>query len=512
MKLAAIDIGSNSIKLLVVNAVSSNSFVTIAREKEPVRLGHETLHNRRLSPEAIERAAETIKRYRSLAESRGAEKIYAVATATVRAAENAAEFIESVEAQTGVHVEVIPGVEEARLIGIAAATGCASESRNLLNIDIGGGSTEISVMHDGLPVKLFSVKLGAVGLTEKFILSDPPQTKEIFALQDEIISALERPTRELRGVNWETATGTSGTILAIGEIVSTKRKTDAPNNSKKDEKIISASALLEFTENLIKLNLDGRLASFNLTRQRAEIIIAGSYILRGVMKALKIDELSPCEYSLREGVIIDNLRKWEATAMPPIPDLQEPRLRGVLALAKRFNYEQEHSLQIARLAETIFDAVAEKHELDRSHRILLSAAALLHDIGYYISHEDHHKHSAYLINNSELTGFTEEQRNVIAAIARYHRGALPKEKHREMSVLTPHLREVVAKLSGILRLSDALDRSYDNRVKDLRVNFGSDGKINIKLESQKNCEREIQAAEQKRELFEVAFDCKLEIS
>ena len=510
MKLAAIDIGSNSIKLLVVNAISSDSFVVVGREKESVRLGHETLHNHRLSDEAINRAVETINRYRSLAEAREAEKIFAVATASVRASENATEFIEKVERETGIHVEIIPGVEEARLIGIAAATGCAFGSKTLLNIDIGGGSTEISVMRRSLPVKLFSVKLGAVGLTEEFIFSDPPKTKEISALREEIISALERPTRELRGAKWQTATGTSGTILALGEIISAQLKT-ASNGAEKGGKVIFLPELQEFIENLAKLDLNQRLESFGISRQRAEIIIAGSCILHGVMKSLKIKELTTCNYSLREGIIIDNLRKWEEISRPPIPDLQEPRLRGVLALAKRFNYEQQHSLQIARLAETIFDAVAPKYNLDRSHRILLSAAALLHDVGYYISHEDHHKHSAYLIRNSELTGFSEEERSVIAAVARYHRGALPKEKHQEMSELNSNLRAVVTKLSGILRLADALDRSYDNRVENLRVKL-SGTKINIKLESAKNCEREIQAAEQKRELFEIAFDCRLEIS
>jgi exopolyphosphatase/guanosine-5'-triphosphate,3'-diphosphate pyrophosphatase len=510
MKLAAIDIGSNSIKLLVVNAISSDSFVVIGREKETVRLGHETLHNRRLSDDAINRAAETIKRYRALAEARGAEKIYAVATASVRAAENAAEFIERVELETGIHVEIIPGVEEARLIGIAAATGCASENESLLNIDIGGGSTEISVMRGGLPVKLFSVKLGAVGLTEEFIFSDPPRDKEIDFLQAKISSALERPTRELRGIEWQIATGTSGTILALGEIISAKLKTSS-GETEKGGKTFSLRQLDEFFKNLVRLDLNQRLKSFDLSRQRAEIIVAGSCILRGVMSALKIREVSTCIYSLREGIIIDHLREWEETSRPPIPDLQEPRLRGVLALAKRFNYEQEHSLQIARLAETIFDAVAIKYNLDRSHRILLSASALLHDIGYYISHEDHHKHSAYLIRNSELTGFTEEQRDVIAAVARYHRGALPKEKHQEMMVLSPNLRTVMMKLSGILRLADALDRSYDNRVENLRVSLKG-AKINIKLESQKNCEREIQEATQKGQLFEIAFDCRLEIS
>ncbi|HLM00635.1 MAG TPA: Ppx/GppA phosphatase family protein [Pyrinomonadaceae bacterium] len=515
MKLAAIDIGSNSIKLLVVNAISSDSFVVTGREKEAVRLGHETLHNRRLSDEAINRAVETIKRYRSVAESREAEKIFAVATASVRAAENAAEFIRTVERETGIHVEIIPGVEEARLIGIAAVTGCATTangSEGLLNIDIGGGSTEISVMRHGQPVKLFSVKLGAVGLTEEFIFSDPPKGREIARLQDEITSALERPTRELRGIEWHEATGTSGTILALGEIVSAKQKNAAATGAEKGGKTFSLAALEEFIKKLVKLDLNRRLKTYGMTRQRAEIIIAGSCILHGTMKALKIKELTSCNFSLREGIIIDNLRRWEEEATrPPIPDLQEPRLRGVLALAKRFNFEQEHSLQIARLAEAIFDGVAAKYNLDRSHRLLLSAASLLHDIGYYISHESHHKHSAYLIRNSELTGFSEEQRSVIAAVARYHRGALPKEKHPEWAELGANLRAVVMKLSGILRVADALDRSYDNRIENLRVTLGA-SKISIKLESEKTCEREIQAAEQKRELFEIAFDCRMEIS
>lgn len=511
MKLAAIDIGSNSIKLLVVNAVSSDSFVVIGQEKEAVRLGHETLHNRRLSDEAINRAVGTIKRFRSVAESRGAEAIYAVATASVRAAENAADLIRQAERETGIHIEIIPGVEEARLIGIAASTGCAAGSESLINIDIGGGSTEISVMNDGLPMNLFSVKLGAVGLTEKFIFNDPPKKSEISELKGEIVSALERPGREIRSANWKTATGTSGTILTLGEVISANQSNLSENGSERGGKIIALNDLQKFTENLVEMDLPRRLKAFDLSNQRAEIIIAGAHILLGAMKALKIRKMITCEYSLREGIIIDNLRKWEEATRPPIPDLKDPLLRGVLAIAQRFNYEEEHSLQIARLAEAIFDAVAPEYKLDRSHRLLLSAAALLHDIGYYISHESHHKHSAYLIRNSELTGFSEEQRDIIAAVARYHRGALPKEKHYEMSSLAEDKRGIVLKLGGILRIADALDRSYDNRVESLKLK--SDGeKINIKLKSRKGCEREIQTAMQKRELFEMAFDCRLEFS
>lgn len=506
MKLAAIDIGSNSIKTIVVDAVSAESFTVLAREKESVRLGHGTLANHQLPPEAISRAVDTIRRFHSLADSRGAEKIFAVATATVRAADNAADFIETVERETGVHIEILSGIEEARLIGLAAVY--ALKSKSLLNIDIGGGSTELSVMENGLPVKLFSVKLGAVGLSDKFIASDPPKKDEIKNLQAEILRALERPTRELRKMIWTDASGTSGTILALGVLLN-----DA-NGLVKIEKHgqkIELAKLEKMNRKLASITKDDRLKFYRISNQRAEIIIAGGQILAGVMRALNIQSLTTCNFALREGVIIDRLQKLEIALHPPVSDLKDPRLLGVLALGKRFSYEKAHALQVARLSEMIFDAVAPKYNLSASLRVLLSAAAILHDIGYYIAHENHHKHSQYLIKYSELTGFSEEERGIIGNLTRYHRGSLPKEKHLEFNILSPVTQEIIWKLGGILRLADALDRSYDNRVQNLLCR-SENGKFFIKLQSENRCEREILAATQKREMFETAFKCKLEIS
>lgn len=502
MKLAAIDIGSNSIKTIVVDAVSAASFTVLARDKESVRLGHGTLANHQLSPDAIARAVDTIRRFRQLAESRGAERIYAVATATVRAADNSAEFIETVEKETGVHIEIISGIEEARLIGLAAVYTLQSDS--LLNIDIGGGSTELSVMKDGLPVKLFSMKLGAVGLTDKFFTTDPPKPREIKDLQAEIVLATERPTRELGEIKWKDASGTSGTILSLGVIFENI-------GGEKGGQIIELNALEKLNEKLSLLNVEQRKELPGVSKQRAEIVVAGGQILAGVMRALKIRKLTTCAFALREGVVIDRLQKLEVALHPPVSDLQDPRLLGVLALGKRFGYEKEHSLQIARLAEIIFDEIAPKHNLSKSLRVLLSAAAILHDIGYYISHESHHKHSQYLIKHSELTGFSEEEREIIGYLTRYHRGSMPKEKHLEFAALSPSTQDIIWKLGGILRLADALDRSYDSRVKNLKCK-AENGKFSIKLESDKSCEREILAAAQKSDMFETTFNCKLEIS
>lgn len=517
MKIAAIDVGSNSIKLVVVDAAASDSFAVLAREKETVRLGHDTLRKGQLSPTAIERATDCIKRFRSIAEARGAERTVCVATASVREARNSSQFIREVKRIAGVSVEVLSSVEEARLIGVAAAQGCAASGATIVNIDIGGGSTEISLMRDSVPVGLFSVKLGAIGLTEQFIIADPPKPKELRALRDEVRAALERPARELQGATWQQATGTSGTILAIGTALRLRALSEEQSQAKGaqpagDEVLLNK--LGRFNSRIAELRVSERRALPGISAQRSEIIIAGGQILEGAMQALGISTLRTCSWALREGVLIDRLREIEAESRPPLSDVADYRLRGVHAVGRRFGYEEAHAHQVARMAERIFDHLVKSRlsaNLDRHDRVLLSAAALLHDIGYHIAHENHHKHSLYLIKHSELTGFSEAERDVIANVARYHRGSEPRERHENFAALNQADRETVFTLAAILRLADAFDRRHDNRVADVR--FLRDGRVaHIQLQSASNCEREIFAAEQKCEMFERVFNCKLSFS
>lgn len=515
MKLAAIDIGSNSIKLAVVEAASSDSFAVLAREKEVVRLGHDTLREGRLSADAIRRAAESIGRFRSIAEARGAgDQIITIATASVREADNAAEFIQEVQRRTGIRVEVLSGLEEARLIGLAAAQGCGMGSSSLLNIDIGGGSTEFSLVLDKIPSELFSVRLGAVGLTERLISTDPVKPKELRALREEIRSALERPARELLAKRWQQATGTSGTILAIGETLRLRRLRvlSAEDQGAQPAGVeITLGDLERFNERMAAMDAEKRRSEPAISAQRAEIIVAGGQILEGAMRALGINTLRTCEFALREGAIIDRLREMEAESRPPLPDMIDPRLRGVHAVGRRFGYEEAHAHAVAAFAEKIFDSLSHHYKLSRHHRTLLSAAALLHDVGYHIASEAHHKHSLYLIKHSELTGFSEAEREVIANIVRYHRGALPKARHPDYAALGEQDRETVWRLGAILRVADAFDRSHDTSVHELRCE--RTGKtIHIQLRSAHDCHKEIWAAEQKRDMFEQAFDCKLTFS
>ncbi len=315
MKVAAIDVGSNSIKLVVVDAAASDSFAVLAREKETVRLGHDTLRKGHLSAAAFDRAADCIKRFASIAEARGAERVFAVATASVREARNAARFIKEIHRRTGVRLEVLSSIEEARLIGVAATQGCAARGASLINIDIGGGSTEISLMQESAPAALFSVKLGAVGLTDKYVSSDPVKPRDLRALKAEVRSAMERPGRELCDARWQQASGTSGTIISIGEAMRLRDSSEAERKTKGAQPAgdeIVLSKLGRFNSRMAELKLAERRAWPGISAQRSEIIVAGGQILEGAMRALGINVLRTGGWAPREGVLMDRLGEIEA--------------------------------------------------------------------------------------------------------------------------------------------------------------------------------------------------------
>ena len=503
---AAIDIGSNSLKLVVVRASAADSFTVVLQERERVRLGHETLKTHQLSDEAINLSAQAIGKFRQIAENRNADVILAVATASVREAENAAHFVAEIERQTGVRVEVLSSLEEARLIGIAVAQKICENECSLLNIDIGGGSTELSLMKAGEPHKLFSMKLGAVGLTEKFIVSNPPKPKELKNLRLEIALALDKPHQKIKNETWEISTGTSGTILNLASILNFEIDEDSAQKLPIQLKKLSA-----LNVKLAEMTIEERTGLPSISRQRAEVIMAGGQILEGVMQTLKIETLQPCSYALREGVIIDYLRLLEAESLPPVPDFEDKRLRGVFAVGRHFGYEENHALQTANLAEKIFDRLAPVYNLERHWRTLLSAAALLHEVGYHISHESYHKHSLYLIKHSGLTGFSETEKLIIANVARYHKGSMPKEKHQDFTALIEKDRETVYRLGAILRLADALDRDYRGKLED--VQFRRDKEfVYLIPTSDTDYEVELLTVETKKDMFEAAFECSLKIT
>lgn len=471
MIIAALDIGSNSIHLVVVETDHEKPFRVLARGKEVVRLGRSTARDRRLSNAAIDRAVACIRKFRLRAQTYGAQEFIAVATSAVREAANRHEFLARVAEETGVHVELLSGIEEARLIALAVSIEKRTRAKpRSLILDIGGGSTELAVTRNSEPAVLISLKLGAVRLTEQFVTSDPISDKQLRRLRSELREVIVQRVPEIQVVGFDVCYGTSGTINALSGMM-LRRHLEAAHGQPARQQIeapLTFDDLRALNQELAALSLAERLKIPGLNAARAEIIVAGGQLLEAIMETVGVTELTACNWALREGVIIAQLvrRAESMTASPPRLE-RDPSLRGTLALAEHYQADLKHARRVTHLSQQLFDALRPLHLLGGEHRRLLTAAALLHDIGYFVSHTSHNKHSAYLIQHSELTGFTASEVGIIANVARYHRTSLPKIKHPYYAALPPEDRESVRKLAALLRVADALDHDHSGRVRSL---------------------------------------------
>src|SRR5215468_3503633 len=338
MIIAALDIGSNSIHLVVVETDHEKPFRVVASAKEAVRLGRSEARDHRLSAEAMDRAVDCLKRFRRVAESHGARELIAVATSAVREAANGDHFIARAAGEAGVEIDLLSGIEEARLIALAVSVRYKqSNRRQSLVIDIGGGSTELAVMKNGEPTILISFKLGAVRLTEQYVKSDPIGEKQLRRLRSELREVIAHRAPEIEAAGIEACYGTSGTINALAAL-SLRRRLAAGGGrapGRRLEHSLTLDELRALNVELASYTLEQRVRAARLNRQRAEIIVAGGQLLEALMETLKIDEIVSCDWALREGVIIAHLaRRVETVTTSPARLERDPSLRGALALAR----------------------------------------------------------------------------------------------------------------------------------------------------------------------------------
>ncbi|HEU0174671.1 MAG TPA: Ppx/GppA phosphatase family protein [Blastocatellia bacterium] len=514
MIIAALDIGSNSIHLVVVETDHEKPFRVVASAKMVVRLGRSAARDQRLSAAAMDRAIDCLKQFRRVAESHGARELIAVATSAVREAANRDQFITRAAEEAGVDIDLLSGIEEARLIALAVSVKYKqSNKQQSLVIDIGGGSTELALMKNGEPTTLISFKLGAVRLTEQYVKSDPIGEKQLRRLRSELREVVAHRAPEIEAAGIEACYGTSGTINALAAL-GLRRRLAAGNGRmarRRLEHSLTLDELRALNGELASYSLEERVREAGLNRQRAEIIVAGGQLLEALMERLKIDELVSCDWALREGVIIAHLaRRVGRGAASPARLERDPSLRGALALARHCRADLKHASRVAYLSQQLFDELRPLHALGGEHRRLLAAAALLHDIGYFVSHTGHHKHSAYLIQNSDLTGFTSPEIAVIANVAYYHRGTLPKAKHEYYSELRVQDREVARKLAALLRLADALDRDHEGSVRGLSCEIGAD-KVRIVALCSREAETMRWRLEERADLFIEVFGREVEL-
>jgi exopolyphosphatase/guanosine-5'-triphosphate,3'-diphosphate pyrophosphatase len=487
MKVAAIDLGSNSIHMVIVEISASGGFQVVDREKQMVRLGAGTLARGRLSAAAIKRGLAALVEYKRLADSHGVDKIIAVATSAIREASNGEDFLEQVGRTIGVWPRAISGEEEAGLIYLAALHSIHLEGKRALVLDIGGGSVELVLGAGEALERAVSEKLGVLRLSETFVKSDPLSAKDESRLVSHVETSLAPATAALHEAGFDCVVGTSGTILALGAMAHAM-EAGIPSEAL-HHVTVRAETLHALRKRLVASTLRERLRMPGMDERRADILAVGAVVLDTILKALDIRELTLCEWALREGILIDYIQ-GHARSLARAEAYPDVRRRSVVALAERCLYDEPHVRQVARLALVLFDATSRRHGYGAEQRALLEHTAWLHDVGHHISYPGHHKHSYYLIKNGGLRGFSPEEIEVIANVARYHRRGLPRKRHASFGALPGEGRRLVRVLAGLLRIADALDRSHRQVVRAATA-VERAGVLRVTLEAEGDCELEL---------------------
>ncbi|HYN07593.1 MAG TPA: Ppx/GppA phosphatase family protein [Vicinamibacterales bacterium] len=488
MRIAAIDVGSNSVHMIVCRVRPDLSFEVIDREKDMIRVGAGMLADGQLPQTNIDTAMQTLAKYRRLAESHGVDEMIVVGTSAIREPANGGDFIEAARREVGLHVRVISGTEEARLIHLAAAYAIGIGRRAAVVIDMGGGSTEITLGTSARVEIGRSFKLGAIRLTERFATRDPLSPSD----ERRLVRYIRRETKDFLASiarrRVQRVIGTSGTILALGGLAVGVRGGAADVR----RLAVTARDISRLRERLVPMTLDERLKVPGLDPRRADIAAVGAILLDTLLDGLGAETLTLCDFALREGIVLDYIKR-NAAHIRTAERYPDVRRRSVIELAERCHYWPAHAQQVARLALQLFDATRDRHALGPRERGWLDFGALVHDIGAHISYESHHKHSYYLVKHGGLRGFDPHEIEIIGLVARYHRQSTPKKSHDGFADLSREQRATVRLLGALVRLAEGLDRSHAQVVTGLSVAEDDTGLI-ITLHTKGDAELELWAA------------------
>ena len=462
-RIAAIDIGSNSIRQIVADVSSSGQIRVVDEMKAAPRLGAGLSDTKLLSDEPMQLAITALIRMATLARQLGAKRIEAVATSAVRDASNGPAFLTRVRQSTGLRVRILVGEEEARLAFRSALAHFELGRGRAVVMDIGGGSLELALSAEGLVERLISLPYGALRLTEQF-LGASPRARNVRKLRrfirDDIRESL--PLRDWRGAE---VIGSGGTFTNLAGIYLARQGMRAPRTVHGTH--IPRVEVEHVLEMLQEMTPAERLTVPGLNAGRADIIIAGLAVAAEVLARIEPRDLAASAYGIREGLLLEVAR-----VMPTIADRGEARSRSVREFAERCHYEEPHSRHVQKLSLQLFDASGARLGCAPDDRQLLSDAALLHDVGYHINYESHHKHALHLIRHAELLGMSPTEQVLVAHLARYHRGSEPdKRKHRDFAQLDKRSRQRIRRLAAILRIADGFDRGHVCSVDRLKVRW-----------------------------------------
>jgi exopolyphosphatase / guanosine-5'-triphosphate,3'-diphosphate pyrophosphatase len=509
--LAAVDVGTNSFHMVIARVHPDGRIEVVTREKEIVRLGHGGGDMSSLDADAMERGVEALGRMKLLADAAGAP-LRAIATSAVREARNAAVFLKSAREQAGVEVEVVTGLEEARLIHLGVLQALPVFDRPLFMCDIGGGSTELLCGHRGHMNDARSFKVGAVRLTDRFF----PQIAESRAKASDIkacrsyVQSTTAPFRKIAlKYPFDVAVASSGSAETVARMARAMRGQDELRTYNgftfTVAEMEAVCDLLADTKPTDRVNLPG------LDPRRADIALAGALTLHEIALNFDIQSFTVSDFALREGILLDTMARTSGDVLHHLNDISRQSVRQLMRLCDE---DPQHSENVARIAMQLFDKTQTLHGLDDTSRDYLEAAALLANVGLFVSHSQHHHHSYYVIRNTDvLAGLTDHEIEMIALVARYHRKGVPKNEHSEFAALRAGQQRIVRVLAGLLRVAIGLDRSHDGRVTGVSVDrIGRTLRINAAASSGAPLALELYAANERSALLASALDLTVEIA
>jgi exopolyphosphatase/guanosine-5'-triphosphate,3'-diphosphate pyrophosphatase len=497
MRLGAIDVGSNSVHMIVADVGRDGHVEVVDRVKETVRLGRRAFMTGRLMTESMDLAVRALVNFNHILRIRKVAKVRAVATSAVRESKNRASFIRRIRREAGLNVQIISGAEEARLIFLAARHALGLDGGPHLLIDVGGGSVELVLVRDGRPLWMKSVKLGAARLAERYLTGDPPSRAQLERLQRHLNEEIGPLMKKARKAGVVRAIGTSGTINTL---VAMARAAHGEELERLHGASATAAEISKLADDLVSANSALRSELPGIDAKRIDLMPAAAVLVDFVLKRSAAPMLVACTWALREGLL---LSLASATIRAGGEDV---RRLSVNALAARFVGVNKHGRHVAKLALKLFDATAPVLALPKRSRELLEYAALLHDIGHAIDHDRHNRHSYYLIKNAELFGFDPDEVEVIAQAARGHRKQVPKLDSPEMNGLPVSKRRLIRGLAAILRVADALDRSHLSVVRNIEVRY-SPGRLIIGVDSNKEkADLELWTCERRADLLSRLLD------
>ncbi len=500
---AAVDIGSNSVRLKIAR-LQGGRLRPLHEDREVTRLGQGVFGTGFLTPDSIAETVKVLRRFHRATQQIVTDQVRVVATSALRDARNSQAFLEWVRSATGWRVEIISGVEEARLIHLGLVSGPRMDSAPMLMMDLGGGSCELTVSQAGHIRDAVSLPLGAVRLTNEFLRHDPARKGELKRLRGFVTREVNRVVDRIAAANVKNVIATSGTAAALAEVASHLRKGTGSRRL-----VVSRAEMTRITKRLARLPVGERRKIEGVGPRRAEIIVAGATVYHELLERLRLKGFRYSPLGLRDGILAQMAADYDRSTRSG-RQIESERWESIINAVAHYHVDRKHALDVRESAEFLFARLRSVHGLPPEYREWLTAAAMLYEVGDYVSRTGRHRHTSYIISNSEILGYTPQQRRVIAAIARYLGKSRPSDEDGPMKVIEPSERTDVEKAIVLLRVARALNLGRSRAVEKVRISVRSAAvKLTLVPRRRMGVDLELWAVEKERDYFREVFGREL---